>query len=122
MPALTSSHPLFLMAFAKPCVLVFERSAWAHPTDEQMTEYERKRAIVESLDGRMATQPWETAGRNPPLSAEDVAGILLSVQAEYPNARIADHWNGLGCYSMSVRLELQGSPDSETPQAEQDNL
>lgn len=113
------SHPLFQWAskggwhqapegLAKPVVFVFERKSWLAPTPEQIAEYRVSRRIVEQLGGSMNKQEHEIAGKAELLSAKDVRDILRAVRRDNPNAKVIDHWNGEGCYTMSVGVDLGG--------------
>lgn len=113
----TCSHPLFRYSsesiwhsappgISKPCVFVFERPYWRHATDEQIAEYRRNTEIVEKLGGRMIRQEWEIAGENPPISADEVRAIIEAVRRDNPDCTIIKHWNGEGCYTMSVGVDF----------------
>ena len=57
----------------------------------------------------MNKREWEIAGESQPLSAQDVEDILKAVRSVYPTAKVITHWNGKGCYTMSVGVDL-GDP------------
>jgi hypothetical protein len=50
---------------------------------------------------------WQIAGEAPVLSHDDAAEILAAVLRDNPTARIVDSWNGEGCYTMSVGVDLE---------------
>lgn len=93
-----------------PCVFVFERSRWATPTQTQLEDYRRRKETVQSLGGIMVQREHEIAGENALLSAYTVRQIRAAVRKEYPKAKIIAHWNGTGCYTMSVGVDL--SPEN----------
>jgi hypothetical protein len=91
---------------AHPCVFVFERSRCLKPSPEQIAKYQNSRRIVERLGGHMDKMEWEIAGESPPLSAEETVAILAAVCRDNPDAKVISHWNGQGCYTMSVGVDL----------------
>jgi hypothetical protein len=114
---LTCDHPLFAWAsegewsnvttdMEHPCVFVFERSRWLKPTTEQIEKYQNASRIVEKLGGRMIRQEWEIAGQAPPLSPAEVQEILASMRRDFPKATLFHSWNGAGCYTLSVGVDL----------------
>ena len=111
------NHPLFRWAseapgwsasegIIRPCVFVFERSRWITPTPQEISRYQKSRRIVEKLGGCMSKREWEIAGEAQKLSHEEVSEILAAVQRDNPDATIIAHWNGEGCYTMSVGVDL----------------
>ena len=115
-PGKICSHPLFRYAsnnawngcgnLRNPWVFIFERPRWKKPSSGQVEEYRRNSTIVESLGGYMRKQEWELGGESPLLSKADVEDILSAVARDNPIGRIAQHWNGEGCYTMSVGMEF----------------
>ena len=113
----TCSHPLFKYASQNswsncsrvvhdPWVFVFDRSLWKTPSREQIDEYRRNKVTVEQLGGYMRRSEYSVAGENPALSKSEVEEILAAVVRDNPTGRIVDHWNGEGCYMMSVGMEF----------------
>jgi hypothetical protein len=122
---LTVDHPLFAWASGggwnecpegveRPCVFCFERPLWIEPTAWQARKYKVAQWIVERLGGHMVGREHEIAGRSQPLSLRDVGEILMAVQASNPTAKIVSHWNGQGCYCMSVGVDL-GTANEQPP-------
>ena len=112
------SHPLFRWSshdlwcalsgtVVNPWVLVFERSMWITPSEEQIADYRRRAAIVKELGGYMGRMEYELAGKHSVLSKDEVEEILAAVVRDNPTARIIDHWNGEGYYTMSVGVDLE---------------
>jgi uncharacterized Fe-S cluster-containing radical SAM superfamily protein len=87
-------------------VFVFERSRWIKPSAEQIAKYQKSRQIVERLGGTMGKREFEIAGEAPVLSAEEIAEILAAVRRDHPEATVISHWNGEGCYTLSVGVDL----------------
>ena len=111
-------HPLFRYSspgawsgspggLIRPYVFVFERCRFLTPTAEQLADYRVRSGIVEGLGGHMDKKEWECAGEAPPLSLFDVKKILLSVKKAHPDATVIQHWNGEGCYTMSVGVDFK---------------
>ena len=117
MPGKTCSHPLFSYAsnngwcecpenLSNPWVFIFERPRWKKPSKEQVDKYRQNQAIVEALGGYMRIQEYRLGGESPLLAKADVEDILAAVSRDNPTGRIVQHWNGEGCYSMSVGVEF----------------
>jgi hypothetical protein len=113
------NHPLFKWAseswwnnapagLKNPCVFVFERSLHIEPTEAQVLDYRRRAEIVQRLGGRMCLMEYEIAGENPPLSIDDAHAIKQAVLSANPDAVFVESWNGAGCYTMSVGVDLVG--------------
>lgn len=90
----------------RPGVFVFERQSLLDPTAEQIAEYRLAKRVVESLDGHMNKQEHEIAGKAERISAQEVNSILRSVRRDNPKAKVISHWNGEGCYTMSVGMDM----------------
>ena len=56
----------------------------------------------------MGQMEWEIAGENPPLTAKECRAIEQAVLASNPDAVFVASWNGAGCYTMSVGVDLVG--------------
>jgi hypothetical protein len=89
-----------------PHIFVFERKKWLTPTDEQIAEYRRAREIVERLGGTMNRREWEIAGKSEVFSASEVQEMLEAVTRDNPKASVIQYWNGAGCYTLSVGVEI----------------
>ena len=110
-------HPLFQWAsegvwngapegLRQPCVFVFERPRWRTPTPEAIASYRAAEQTVQHLGGSMNKREWEIAGEAAPLSGAEVQAIVACVEKCNPGATVIQHWNGEGCYSVSVGVEL----------------
>ncbi len=91
----------------RPCVFVFERSRLIKPTKEQIEKYRADESIVKSHGGLMLRREYEIGGEAPVLSRDEVEGILAAVTRDNPEATIVAHWNGEGCYTMSVAVDFK---------------
>lgn len=114
---LKCNHPLFEWSSAvawsqapngvqNPHVFVFERKRWITATDDQIAEYRRARSIVESLGGSMNRREFEIAGESAKFSDSEVQEMIAAVTRDNPKAKVIQHWNGAGCYTLSVGVEI----------------
>src|SRR5258706_8601321 len=85
-----------------PIVFVFGRDVWMKPSAEQLADYDRREAIVKENGGLMRLQRWETAGKNPSFTKDDVEAAIAVVKSAHPRLDVYTNWNGAGCYSMSI--------------------
>lgn len=114
----TCSHPLFQWSsdgdwhdapknVVKPVVFFFESPLWIKPSREKIAEYRLSRRIVEELGGSMNLREFEIAGKNPVLTFADTRAILRAIRADNPTAKVIEYWNGKGCYTMSVGVDME---------------
>jgi len=89
---------------ASPIVFVFDRLRYKKPSPEQLAEYERQRAIVEALGGRMLLQDYQIAGRNEPFTEADCAEMIAAAERANPDLELDKHWNGAGDFSFTVGM------------------
>jgi hypothetical protein len=85
-----------------PIVFVFNRRLFKEPTQQQLAEYDKSAAIVERHGGYMRILRHEAGGKNAPFTKAEVDAAILAVKRAHPRLEVYTHWNGVGCYSLSV--------------------
>ena len=106
----TCSHELFKWCAkgANSFVFLFERSRYIPLSPEGLAEYRRRLAIVRANGGHMILEEYQAGGQNQVLTESDVKEMITAVQRDNPDLTVVTHWNGAGCYTLSVGCEYLG--------------
>lgn len=99
-------HPFFsyyTKGHHVPIVFVFNKPMRSEPDPEKIEEYERCKAIVEKHHGYMRQSQYEfTCTEQPRFTEVDVQELIKLVQKKFPRFKLLEHWNGVGCYTLSI--------------------
>jgi len=92
----------YCAAGASPMVFVFERPKHKPATPEQIADFRRREKICRANGGTVFGSEYTLGRKNPTFSRTAVERLIKLVKRTYPKLDVYTHWNGEGCYTLSV--------------------
>lgn len=101
----TIEHPWFqyVTAGASPYTFIFNKPEWSTQDPVALAKWEANDKIVRAHGGRMLEDSYRVGRTHqPPFTEAEVKKLIALVCKHHPKLSIYTHWNGAGCYSLSI--------------------
>lgn len=98
-------HPWFQYAArgACPITFIFNKPEWSVQDPDARAVWEANNKIVQAHGGRMIEDGYRVGRTHqPPLTLKEVKKLIALVRKHHPKLDIYTHWNGTGCYTLSI--------------------